>query len=106
MQPGFQYSSVLRKEEESSLLLPRCRWAGHMSCTAGADIEPTILPSGNLAVSTDIEHQELDYFLTLFQTQSRKGQKFKNPAAEQRSSPQGGIVRPETNAGQSSLGGI
>ncbi len=28
-------------------------WA-HMSCTAGANIEPTILPSGNLAASIDI----------------------------------------------------
>jgi len=43
---------------------------------------------------------------TLLQIQSEKGQKFKNPAAEQRSSPEGCTVRPETRAGQSSLGGI
>ncbi len=42
-------------------------------------------------------------FKNLIQTQSQKGQKFKNPAAEQRSSPQGCTVRPETSAGQSSL---
>jgi hypothetical protein len=33
-----------------------------------------------------------------------KGQKLKNPATKQRSSPQGCTVRPETSAGQSSLG--
>ncbi len=46
------------------------------------------------------------YFLDLLQTQSQKGLKFRNPAAEQRSSAQGCTVRPETSAGQSSLRGI
>jgi hypothetical protein len=38
------------------------------------------------------------------QTHSYKGQKSKNRAAEQRSSPQGCTVRAKTIAGQSSLG--
>jgi hypothetical protein len=46
------------------------------------------------------------YFLNLVQTQSQKGQKFKNPATEQLSFPQGWTVRPETSTGQSSLGGV
>jgi hypothetical protein len=33
------------------------------------------------------------YFSYLLQIQSQKGQKFKNPAAEQRSSPQGCTIR-------------
>jgi hypothetical protein len=44
------------------------------------------------------------YFLYLLDTQGQKGQKFKNPAAKQRSSLQGCTVRPETSAGQSSFG--
>jgi hypothetical protein len=46
------------------------------------------------------------YFKDLLQMQSQKGQKFRNPAAEQRSSAQGCTVRPETSAGQSSLRGV
>jgi hypothetical protein len=38
------------------------------------------------------------YFFNLLQTQRQKGQIFKNPAAEQRSSPQGCTVRPKTSA--------
>jgi hypothetical protein len=48
---------------------------------------------------------KISYFLNLIQTQSQKGQKLKNPAAQQRSSPQGCTVRPETSSGQSSLPG-
>jgi hypothetical protein len=43
------------------------------------------------------------YFSNLLQIQSQKGQNFKNPAAEQRSSSQGCTVRAKAARGQSSL---
>jgi len=46
------------------------------------------------------------YFFNSLKIQSQEAQKLKNPAAEQRSSPQGCTVRPETSAGQSSLRGV
>jgi hypothetical protein len=47
--------------------------------------------------------RKIDYFSNLLQIQSPKGQKIKNPAAEQRSSSQGCTVRAKAARGQSSL---
>jgi hypothetical protein len=71
-------------------------------------LKPGTSPAEILAVTTDIPPgtEEGDLFSDLLSRQSQKGKKNLNPAAEQRSSPQGCTVRPETSAGQSSLGGF
>jgi hypothetical protein len=61
----------------------------------GAGIEPRTSPAGNVAITTGIlsgTEQE-----SLLHTRNQKRQNFKNPAPEQRSSPQGCTVRPETS---------
>jgi hypothetical protein len=46
------------------------------------------------------------FYKKSLKTESQEAQELKNPAAEQHSFPQGCTVRPETSAGQSSLGGV
>jgi len=74
----------------------------------GAGIEPTTFLSLEVALTTGLASDPRQGYLflkSLLKTQSQKGKKFKNPAAQQRSSPQGCTVRPESSAGQSSLEG-
>jgi hypothetical protein len=82
-------------------------WALVLSI-AGAGIEPLTLPAGTVTLTTGVPSgtdSEFFFKKNLLRTQSQKGKNIKNPVAEQRGSPQGCSVRPESSAG-SSLGGI
>ncbi len=62
---------------------------------AGTEIEPTTSLAENAALTTGIPsgNKGVKYFSSLLHIQSQKGNKLKNPAAEQRSSQQGYTVR-------------
>jgi hypothetical protein len=80
MQPGFRRSSEKNCTD---------------FCIASVEIEPTIFPAGDVALTTGIpsSKQGNRFFSNLLEVESKKGNFFLNPAAEQDSSPQGCTVR-------------
>jgi hypothetical protein len=89
------FSSSKKKEQNNSAVL-HCQSFGQMFSPMGTGVEAHVLSPRKCSTNYWHSHQALKirvYFLDLLQTQSPEGQIFKNPAAEQRSSPQAQVCK-------------
>jgi hypothetical protein len=71
-------------------------------------IEPITSPAEKAVATTGrhLSNKKEKFIFLIYRSTKSERAKILNPAAEQRSSPQGCTVRPETSAGESSLGGV
>jgi hypothetical protein len=104
MQPCFQFSLVLQLSEERSAFL-HCQCSGHMSALRYWNLRPPCRKC-NTNHWNNTRHREMEFIFYIYCRHNVKKGKTLNPAAEHHSSPQSCIVRPETSAGQSLVGGI
>lgn len=95
MQPCFQCSPQKRQRTYMPLFFID-NVLGLCFALQSQVLNPRHFPAGNVALTTSYNQtlRSLVYFSDVLQTQTQKGNFFKNPAAEQRSFPQGCTVRP------------